>query len=79
MKKETRNTSIKWSIYGVLVIATILTFVFSKEIFGYNYHQVLDMVFGMVITSGRSSHCSINMKQATHSLITYYKTQSPTH
>ena len=42
MKKETRNTIIKWSIYGVLVIATILTFVFSKEIFGYNYHQVLD-------------------------------------
>ena len=34
MKKETRNTIIKWSIYGVLVIATILIFAFSKFIFG---------------------------------------------
>ena len=34
MKKETRNTIIKWSLYGLLVIATILTFVFNNVIFG---------------------------------------------
>ena len=34
MKKETRNTIIKWSLYGLLAIATILIFVFSESIFG---------------------------------------------
>ena len=34
MKKETRNRIIKWSLYALLVIATILIFVFSKYIFG---------------------------------------------
>ena len=34
MKKETRNTIIKWSLYGLLVIATILTFVFNDAVFG---------------------------------------------
>ena len=34
MKKETRNTIIKWSLYGLLVVATILTFVFNNVVFG---------------------------------------------
>lgn len=34
MKKETRNRIIKWSLYALLVIATILVFVFSNYIFG---------------------------------------------
>ena len=34
MKKETRNRIIKWSLYALLVIATILIFVFSNFIFG---------------------------------------------
>ena len=34
MKKETRNRIIKWSLYGVLVVATILIFAFSMYIFG---------------------------------------------
>jgi len=34
MKKETRNTIIKWSLYALLVVATILTFVFNNVIFG---------------------------------------------
>ena len=42
MKKETKNRIIKWSLYGVLLIATILLFLFGKEIFGYNYHKELD-------------------------------------
>ena len=42
MKKETRNRIIKWSIYGVLVIATVLVFIFSTPLFGQNYHKVLD-------------------------------------
>lgn len=42
MKQETRNAIIKWSIYGALVIATILIFVFSAQIFGLNRHKVLD-------------------------------------
>ena len=42
MKKETRNRIIKWSIYGVLVIATVLIFLFSTGIFGRDYHKVVD-------------------------------------
>ncbi len=42
MKKETRNRIIKWSIYGVLVIATVLIFFFSTGIFGRDYHKVVD-------------------------------------
>ena len=34
MKKETKNRIIKWSLYGLLAIATILIFVFSESIFG---------------------------------------------
>lgn len=34
MKKETRNRIIKWSLYALLVIATIIIFVFSNYIFG---------------------------------------------
>ena len=34
MKKETRNTIIKWSIYGVLAIATFLLYFFGANIFG---------------------------------------------
>ena len=34
MKKETRNAIIKWSLYGLLVVATILVFAFSMYIFG---------------------------------------------
>ena len=36
MKKETRNKIILWSLFGVLAVATILIFVFSANIFGYN-------------------------------------------
>ena len=42
MKKETRNTIIKWSLYALLMIATIIIFAFSTQIFGQNYHKVLD-------------------------------------
>ena len=42
MKKETKNRIIKWSLYGVLVIATILIFAFNTAIFGSNYHKELD-------------------------------------
>ena len=34
MKKETRNAIIKWAIYGILVIATIVIFANSVAIFG---------------------------------------------
>ena len=34
MKKETKNRIIKWSIYGVLVAATVAIFIGSKFIFG---------------------------------------------
>ena len=42
MKKETRNRIIKWSLYALLVIATVLIFVFSTGIFGRDYHKVVD-------------------------------------
>ena len=42
MKKETINKIIKWSLYGILVAATIVIIVFSNQIFGANYHKVLD-------------------------------------
>ena len=35
-KVKLRNTIIKWSLYGLLLIATILIFAFSANIFGYN-------------------------------------------
>ena len=34
MKKETKNRIIKWSLYGALVIATILILIFNASIFG---------------------------------------------
>ena len=43
MKKETKNRIIKWSLYALLVIATVLIFAFNKEIFGLNYHKELDV------------------------------------
>ena len=42
MKKETRNRIIKLSLYALLVAATIVITVFSSQIFGQNYHPVLD-------------------------------------
>ena len=33
-KVKLRNTIIKWSLYGLLMICTILIFAFSKGIFG---------------------------------------------
>ena len=33
-KVKLRNTIIKWSLYGLLMVATILIFIFSAEIFG---------------------------------------------
>ena len=42
MKKETRNTIIRWSLYALLMIATVIIFVFSTQIFGQNYHKVYD-------------------------------------
>ena len=33
-KVKLRNTIIKWSLYGLLMIATIIIFIFSAEIFG---------------------------------------------
>ena len=41
-KAKLRNTIIKWSLFGLLVIATILIFVFSASIFGEGKHMVLD-------------------------------------
>ena len=41
-KTKLRNTIIKWSLFGLLVIATILIFVFSANIFGEGQHKVLD-------------------------------------
>ena len=34
MKKETRNRIIKWALYAVLLVATILIFYFGAYIFG---------------------------------------------
>ena len=42
MKKETKNTIIKWSLYGLLVIATILIFIFGAQIFGAGKEIVKD-------------------------------------
>jgi small conductance mechanosensitive channel len=41
-KTKLRNTIIKWSLFGLLVIATILIFAFSASIFGEGKHMVLD-------------------------------------
>ena len=41
-KTKLRNTIIRWSLFGLLVIATILIFVFSANIFGEGKHMVLD-------------------------------------
>ncbi len=46
MKKETKNRIIKWSLYGLLVIATVLIFVFSNSIFGAGYKK--DQVTGAI-------------------------------
>ena len=35
MSKETRNRIIKWSLYGLLAVATIIIFIFSANIFGF--------------------------------------------
>ena len=34
MKKETKNKIIRWSLFGVLMIATILLFIFSPQLYG---------------------------------------------
>ena len=41
-KAKLRNMIIKWSLFGLLVIATILIFAFSASIFGEGKHMVLD-------------------------------------
>ena len=42
MKKETRNTIIKWAIYAVLLAATIVILCNSLTLFGSGYHEILD-------------------------------------
>ena len=42
MKKETRNTIIKWAIYAVLLVATIVILFNAKPLFGQGYHEILD-------------------------------------
>ena len=42
MKKETRNTIIRWAIYAVLLVATIVILINAVPLFGHNYHEVLD-------------------------------------
>ena len=42
MKKETRNTIIKWAIYAVLLVATIVILCNSLFLFGSGYHEILD-------------------------------------
>ena len=49
MKKETRNRIIKWSLYALLVIATILIFVFSNYIFGAGKEIVQKEVGGKTV------------------------------
>ena len=44
MKQETKNRIIKWSLYAVLVIATIIIFALSEYIFGKGYNK--DVVTG---------------------------------
>ena len=34
MKKETRNTIIKWTVFGLLMAATIVLFIFSPNLYG---------------------------------------------
>ena len=41
-KAKLRNTIIKWSLFGLLVLATILIFAFSASIFGEGRHMVAD-------------------------------------
>ena len=49
MKKETRNRIIKWSLYALLVIATILIFAFSNFIFGAGKELVQKQVDGKTV------------------------------
>lgn len=49
MKKETRNRIIKWSLYALLVIATILIFAFSNFIFGAGKEIVQKEVGGKTV------------------------------
>ena len=44
MKQETKNRIIKWSLYAVLVVATIIIFALSEHIFGKGYNK--DVVTG---------------------------------
>ena len=43
-KKQLRSTIIKWSLYGILVVATILVFIFSEQIFGGELKQISETV-----------------------------------
>lgn len=49
MKKETINRIIKWSLYALLVAATILIFVFSNYIFGAGKEIVQNEVGGKTV------------------------------
>ena len=44
MKKETRNTIIRWAIYAVLLAATIVILVNAITLFGVNQHPEIDPV-----------------------------------
>ena len=43
-KAKLRNTIIKWSLYAILAVATILVFVFSEQIFGGPLKQISETV-----------------------------------
>ena len=43
-KSSLKKTIIMWSLYGVLMIATILVFAFSTEIFGGDLKKIRETV-----------------------------------
>ena len=59
-KKQLRNTIIKWSLYGLLMVTTILIFVFSEAIFGGAVKEVEEGVFKPVPEAVFSAKVSDN-------------------
>ena len=57
-KQELRNTIIKWSLYGLLMIATILIFIFDEAIFGGQLKEVETDVYKRVPESVFSAQVS---------------------
>ena len=59
-KKDLRNTIVKWSLYGLLMVATILIFVFGEAIFGGPLKEVSEGVVKHQPESVFAAHVSDN-------------------